>query len=217
VKAVGQSRRVFNARHSARIPDSRYAGNAPLPALPTRLSVYRHPQRFHFGSSKREEGAPCTWPCALANSERLSSTSISSSTKTTSLLSPVSHLLFLLLLLLFLLSSSQSYLLYRFALPLILILPSRSKSLSVVLGTPRDLLAIRLIGKRGRPGLQKEISVAERNVLPRETTQRDRTVHQTESLANEPESPAAKASIAFLGVATFFNYDATLHLLRVPA
>lgn len=33
--------------------------------------------------------------------------------------------------------------------------PLRSKSLSVVLGTPRDLLAIRLIGKRGRPpGLQ---------------------------------------------------------------
>lgn len=42
-------------------------------------------------------------------------------------------------------------------------------------------------------------------------------MHWTESLANEPESPAAKAPIAFLGVATFFNYGATLYLPRVPA
>jgi len=66
----------------------------------------------------------------------------------------------------------------------------------------------------GRRDYRTEISVAEGNALPRERTQRDRT----ESLANEPESPAAKAPIAFLGVvATFFNYGATLYPLRVPA
>lgn len=67
-----------------------YAGNAPLPShyhRCPRLST----RRCLFGSFKREEGAPCTWPCALADSGRLSSTSASSSTtKTTTGSSPSS-------------------------------------------------------------------------------------------------------------------------------
>lgn len=58
-----------------------YAGNAPLPA--TTIAVRDSTRRSLFGSFKREKGAPCTWPCALADSGRLSSTSASSSTKTT--------------------------------------------------------------------------------------------------------------------------------------
>lgn len=219
VNAVGQSRRVFNARHSARIPDSRYI-----------MQVTHHYQHYQHGHQhiairgvstlvppcgKKARRALGLVPSRIVDAsllraflrprrrrQRRDPLPPVVSTVLSSLLSPTS----------------------RTALPFLSfsILPFRSRSLSAVLGTPRDLLAIRLIGKRGRPsGLQngdfrRQRECATARERKREK-QRDRTVHRTESLANEPESPAAKVPIAFLGVATFFNYGATLYLPRVPA
>jgi len=138
-----------------------------LLALPSRFAAMRRVSTLV--PSSRQEGAPCIWPCALADGGCLSSTSTPSSSWTRDGISlpPLAPLsLSLSLCLSVCLSLSLSFLfgsfLRRFSLPRIpsISLP-RSWSLSAVgvrvqvsvcvVGTPRDLLASQLIGKRRRP------------------------------------------------------------------